>query len=56
MTLPFSVVVRATSETSASSVVTTSGPIGIVPSKFLPPVHCVAARCQSRAEASLTTT
>ena len=28
--------------TSASSVVTTSGPIGMLPSKFLPAVHWVA--------------
>ena len=56
MTWPFSVVVRAASETSTSSGVTSSGPIGMVPSKFLPAVHCVAARCQSRAEASLSTT
>ena len=56
MTVPFSVVVSATSVTSASSAVTTSGPIGMLPSKFLPAVHCVPARCHSRAEASFSTT
>ncbi len=56
MTSPFSVVVSATSEMSSSSVVTRSGPTGMVPSKFLPAVHWVAARCHSRALASLSTT
>ena len=56
MISPFSLVVRATSDTSTSSVVTTSGPIGMLPSKFLPGVHWVPARCQSRAEASFSTT
>ena len=46
----------ARSVTSTSSVVTTSGPIGMLPSKFLPAVHWVPARCQSRADASLSTT
>jgi len=32
------------------------GPIGMVPSKFLPGVHWVAARCHSRAVPSITTT
>ena len=36
--------------------VTTSGPRGMLPSKFLPAVHWLAARCQSRADASLSTT
>ena len=56
MTVPFSVVVSATSVTSASSAVTTSGPIGMLPSKFLPAVHWVPARCHSRADASFSTT
>src|SRR5215470_16507904 len=56
MTWPLSVELMARSLTSTSSVVTTSGPIGMLPSKFLPAVHWVAARCQSRADASLTTT
>ena len=55
MTWPLSVVVRATSATSASSGVTTSGPMGMLPSKFFPGVHWVPARCQSRADASLST-
>src|SRR5450756_1203394 len=55
MTWPLSVVVSARSETSTSSAVTTSGPMGIVASKFLPAVHWVAARCQSRSDASLST-
>ena len=44
------------SDTSTSSGVTSSGPIGIVPSKFLPAVHWVAARCHSRAVPSMQTT
>ena len=56
MTWPLSVELMARSVTSTSSGVTTSGPIGMLPSKFLPAVHWVAARCQSRADASLTTT
>ena len=55
MTWPLSTVVRAASATSASSGVTTSGPMGMLPSKFLPGVHWVPARCQSRAEASFST-
>ena len=38
-----------------SSAVTISGPIGMLPSKFYPAVHCDAARCQSRADASFST-
>jgi len=56
MTSPFSVVVSRRSDTSISSAVMTSGPIGMVPSKFLPGVHWVAARCHSRAVPSITTT
>jgi hypothetical protein len=56
ITVPLSVELMARSLTSTSSVVTTSGPIGMLPAKFLPAVHWVAARCQSRQEASLTTT
>ena len=56
MTWPFSVELMARSETSSSSVVTTSGPMGMLPSKFLPAVHWLAARCQSRADASFRTT
>ena len=48
MTVPLSVELMARSLTSTSSVVTTSGPIGMLPSKFLPAVHWLAARCQSR--------
>ena len=56
MTSPLSVVVSWIADASSSSVVTTSGPIGMVPSKFLPGVHCEAARCHSRAEPSLRIT
>src|SRR6516164_4489687 len=56
ITVPLSVELMARSLASTSSVVTTSGPIGMLPTKFLPAVHWVAARCQSRQEASLTTT
>ena len=55
MTWPLSTVLRATSVTSASSGVTTSGPMGMLPSKFFPGVHWVPARCQSRADASFST-
>ena len=56
MTVPLRVELMARSLTSTSSVVTTSGPIGMLPTKFLPAVHWVAARCQSRHDASLSTT
>ena len=56
ITSPFSRVVSSTSDASTSSVVTSSGPIGIVPSKFFPGVHWLAARCHSRAVASFKTT
>jgi len=56
ITSPLRRVVSSTSETSTSSTVTSSGPIGIVASKFLPAVHWLAARCHSRALPSLTTT
>ena len=55
MTWPLSTVVSATSAMSTSSGVTTSGPMGMLPSKFFPGVHWVPARCQSRADASLST-
>src|SRR5215468_2019338 len=56
ITLPLRVELMARSLTSTSSVVTTSGPIGMLPVKFFPAVHWLAARCQSRQEASLRTT
>ena len=55
MTSPFSLVVSVVSRMFTSSGVTISGPIGIEPSKFLPGIHWLAARCQSRAEASFST-
>ena len=55
ITSPLSTVVRRASDTSTSSGVTSSGPIGIVPSKFLPAVHWLAARCHSRAVPSMHT-
>ena len=37
----------------SSSAVTTQGPSGPVPSKFLPGVHCEVLRWKSRTETSL---
>jgi hypothetical protein len=56
MTCPLSLELMARSVTSSSSGVTTSGPMGMLPSKFLPAVHWLPARCQSRADASFSTT
>jgi hypothetical protein len=56
ITWPFSVVVNAASAISTSSGVISSGPTGMLPSKFLPAVHWVAAPCQSLAVASFSTT
>ena len=44
MTCPFSREVMARSDMSSSSAVTTSGPMGMLPSEFLPAVHWLAAR------------